>query len=117
MAKRTSTTEDVMKESNLAIAKAEGMRKENYRKLSNEPRVDVFMPPSYQPYFGKVMTVSISGIPIYLPVDGKRYKVPKTYADEVESRRRGVDRMLNRQGRMSNIRGNFERSAGAIRIF
>jgi hypothetical protein len=63
------------------------------------------------------MTVSINGISIFFKVDGSTQKVPKTFADEIASRRLAVDAILNKQHRMADIPNNNEKSPGELALF
>jgi len=82
---------------------------EKYRK---EDKVEVTISPMYRPHFGNKMPVIINGIPIYVPCDGKAYKIPKTYAGVVKGRVRHVDDQIKRAARLSNVRENVEEYAG-----
>ena len=85
-----------------------------YRK---QEKIGVSVSPMYRPYFGKNMHVSINGIAVYVPCDGKVYKLPKAFAVEVMSRIRKVDEMLTRKERMTSISNNVESSPGELRFF
>lgn len=90
--------------------------KANANVLKKSDTVGVALAPMYRPYFGDIMTVSLSGLSIYFPVDGRTYQIPKPYAAMIHERRRRVDDMLTRTGRMANIQGNRESYAGEITL-
>lgn len=81
-----------------------------------QKKVPVYLPTPYQAYFGKIMQVSINGITICFPVNGKRYDVPKTFADEIERRRLAIEDINNKNRRMSDFKNNFEQNMGDIKI-
>lgn len=86
-------------------------------KYRNQEKVSVQISPMYRPYFGNNMAVSINGIAIYVPCDGKVYKVPRIFAVEIMARIRKIDEMLTRKERMTNISNNVESSPGDLRFF
>lgn len=83
----------------------------------NEEKVPIMLSPMYRPYFGNVMRVMINGISIFFPVDGTTHQVPKTFADEIASRRMKVDALIVKQNRMSDITKNAEGSPGELKLF
>ena len=83
----------------------------------DEEKVDMYLSPTYQPYFGKVMHVTINGASIYFPVNGSTYASPKTFADEITSRRKKVDEIIAKQNRMADIPVNVDSATpGDLRI-
>lgn len=89
---------------------------ENQQKLAREykraKKVEVTISPMYRPHFGNQMPVVLNGIPIYVPCDGKAYKIPKQYAAIVRGRIRKVDDQLKRSKRLGNVANNIEAYAG-----
>ena len=82
-----------------------------------EEKVPVTISPLYKPYFGNCMTVSINGISVYVKVDGKSYKVPKTFADEISSRIMAIDKINTKQDRLADVTNNIERTPGELELF
>jgi hypothetical protein len=99
-----------------AIANAATELQITHEKLIKEPRVKVSLGPQYRPYFGNVMAVYLQGIPIFLPLDGKAYSVPKSYAMIIHEKRRAVDRFIMRKARMSSVQENYETFAGELKL-
>lgn len=103
-----------------AEVKAQRAREQRQRELAetyrNLPRMDVQISPMYRPYFGNSMAIMINGISVYVPCDGKRYKVPSNYAAEVQRRVEAVDKKLLREKQSEN-KAVFEHSPGDIDIF
>lgn len=99
-----------------AMMEAEQQTRALHQQLTTEETVPVTMAPLYRPYFGDIMTVGLNGLNIYLPVDGRTYRVPKSYAPIIQGRRRKVDDFITRRQRMSNVQSNFERYAGELNL-
>lgn len=93
---------------------AEKRRKDLVVKYRGEPRVPIILAPQYAAHFGNVMRVSLNGIPIAVRVDGSTQQVPKSYAAEIDRRRRTVDKMLMRMKRLADIQKNAETSPGSL---
>ena len=61
------TSAQATRESDLAVKDAERERKALARQFKKQDTVPVQVSPLYQPYFGKVMTVTINGVSIAIP--------------------------------------------------
>jgi len=105
-----------IQKSNIEYNKSQAKIRENYQELMAEEKVEVTMAPMYQPYFGENMTVGLNGLNIYLPIDGRAYKVPKSYAAIIHARRRMVDDQITRRNRLSNVSANRESYAGELSL-
>lgn len=81
-----------------------------------EPKVALMVAPFYAAYFGKVMTVSLNGIPVYIPCDGRPHDVPMSYAMTVQQRLNKINEQLARQTRFGDISRNLESSPGATQM-
>ncbi len=106
-----------MVDANRQLTQAEDRKKELHKLYKAEDKVPMYLSPMYRPYFGNVMRVMINGISIFFKVDGSTQNIPKTFADEVVSRRISVDTMLARRSRMSEIPKNNERTPGELNLF
>lgn len=111
------TEAQVTAASNKAVAQAEKERKELAKSLKKQEYVPVQVSPLYRPYFGRVMTVTINGASIAIPCDGKTYKVPKTYAEEIKVRIYRQDQLFAKKRRLSDVTNNLEASPGELQIF
>jgi len=100
-----------------AMRDLEQKKKLLHARYIKEKKVPVVLAPSYAAYFGKVMMVSINGISITIPVDGRPYKVPETFATEIGRRRVAVDNIERKKLRMADISKNFEQSPGQLKLF
>lgn len=95
------------------LAEAEIQHKETVKKIKKAKLVEVSLAPMYAPYFGDIMTVSINGVSIYFPCNGRRYKVPEPFAALIHERRRKVDDHEMRRDMLSNVSENVEQVPGA----
>ncbi len=111
------TPAQVTKESDMAVKTAEQERKALARQFKKQETVPVQVSPLYQPYFGKVMTVTINGTSIAIPCNGKTYQVPATFAEEIKVRIYKQDQLLMKKRRMSRVTDNFEASPGELQLF
>ena len=87
------------------------------QQFKNEPKKTVMVSPLYQPYFGKVMPVSINGICVCMPIDGTAHAVPVSFADEILNRIASVDTIIKKQRHMAAIGDNYESTPGELKIF
>ena len=111
------TEAEVIKESDVNVAKAEAGRRKLGEVFRKEEKVPVSISPLYKPYFGKVMTVTINGISCAVPVDGKTYVVPKSFAEEVNIRKFRQDQLTEKAKKLSDVQNNFESSPGELPLF
>jgi len=63
------------------------------------------------------MTVSINGISIIIPCDGRTYQVNKTHAIDALGRIAKVNLMIDRKKKMKDITSNSETAPGEIKFF
>lgn len=82
----------------------------------DQEKVEVSISPLYRPYFGNVMTIIINGVYCALPVDGRTYKLPKSFANEAARRVRAIDKQNNRAERMSDVQNNHESFVGELQL-
>lgn len=87
-----------------------------YKHYKSEERVEIMIAPMYAPYFGNKMTVSINGISIIVPCDGKKVSVPSTFAAEINRRIYEVNRRVEREKGMAD-KAVYEDSPGEARLF
>lgn len=103
--------------SNKAVAEGEKERKSFAKSLRDQDYVPIQVSPLYRPYFGRVMTVTINGASVAIPCDGKTYKVPATFAEEIKVRIYRQDKLFAKKQRLSDVTNNLESSPGELRIF
>lgn len=104
-------------ESNKAVAEGEKDRKQLAQSMKEQDKVPVQVSPLYRPYFGRTMAVTINGASVYIPCDGKTYKVPKVFAQEIKVRIANQDALFAKRRRLSDVTNNIESSPGELRIF
>lgn len=87
--------------------------------VRKEPKVSVSVAPQYAAEFSNNMRVTINGISIFIPIDGREYLVPQSFADEIKRRVHKVNQKLNRfkrKGNASNVVLFEEKSIGEIKL-
>lgn len=113
----TKTTASKKETTDAQIAKADKTaRQKLVAKFSDEEQVPVNLSPMYQPYFGVVMPVIINGIMISVPVDGRTYNIPKSFAAEVFARRNAIDDQQRKGARMADVAKNGEAYIGELKF-
>lgn len=114
MPKKTDQTAEQM----LAIAtnQREASRKKLAEVYRNEPKLPVTLSPFYAPIVGKNALVSIQGISVYVPADGRIYYVNQSHALQLLDTISRIDAKQQKINRMADVKQNFETSAGALRL-
>lgn len=92
-------------------------RRELARHYKEEELKPVTISPLYKPHFGNCMMVTINGIGLAIPCDGKVYNIPKTFANEVQARIGKIDMILEKRNRMKDISKNHETTPGELNFF
>lgn len=92
-------------------------RKNLVEEYRSEEKVTRSVSPLYQPYLGKVIQISINGITIAFPINGTSHKVPRSFADEIDSRVMAIDATINKAKKMADIPENHERYPGELQMF
>ena len=96
---------------------ADFTRKSLVEEYRSEEKVTRSVSPLYQPYLGKVIQISINGITIAFPINGTSHKVPRSFADEIDSRVMAIDATINKAKKMADIPENHERYPGELQMF
>ncbi len=99
---------------NATMSTAQRRMAERYKK---EEMVDVNISPLYRNEFSNNMPVSLNGVRVNVPVDGKTYKLPKSFAMEVRRRIYVADQKTKRLDKMADVKSNVERSPGELKLF
>ena len=87
------------------------------KRYQSEDKVEVSISPLYANELGNVHTIALHGISIYVPVDGRNYKIPYSYALELKGRIAAIDEKSKRMRKMANVAKNSERTAGELKLF
>lgn len=104
----------LQKENNDEVNVKERKRSTLSKVYAGQERVMVSGAPMYQAYFGRIMTISINGVFISVPLDGNRYSIPKTFAKVFLARIKSVNEQLNMQRALSNVTSNGEKYPGQL---
>lgn len=108
--------ENIQRVADLSVQARERDRKGLIKRFLDEPKVQVSVSPLYKPYFGSTVLVSIQGISVYVPANGKTYAIPKSFAGVLYESIAATDARIQKTQRMANVTENFENSAGALRF-
>lgn len=110
-------TASLEQQAHLEVLNKESQHKKLAERYRNEEKVPVTLSPFYAPYLGRTAMVSVQGIPVYIPADGRMYLVNKTHAAQLFDSMFRIDEKIKKTNRLSNVESNFESSAGALRLF
>ena len=91
-------------------------RQELAHAYGKEKKVPVTISPSYRPHFGSNAMISVNGISVYVPCDGRAYSINATHAAELFETISRIDLQLTRQQGMSNVGMNIESSPGSLKF-
>lgn len=83
----------------------------------NEPKVTISISPLYVNEFSRNQPVSLNGIMLRVPTDGRNYDVPESFAMEIKSRIAAADEKFKRLNKMSDVQHNHERTPGELKLF
>lgn len=101
---------------NLAAAE-KATRMKAAKLYAAQPKISISISPMYRPYFGNSMEVIINGVYCAIPVDGKVYQVPRSFANEVARRIKAVDEQNTRADKLADVTGNHENYIGELQLF
>lgn len=81
-------------------------------KYKAEKKYKVKGAPAYQAHFGSVMSIIINGVLIAVPLDGRSYEIPESFAQVFNSRIRQIDNMALQQSALADVTNNIESMPG-----
>ena len=81
-------------------------------KYKAEKKYKVKGAPAYQAHFGSVMSIVINGVLIAVPLDGRSYEIPESFAQVFNSRIRQIDNMALQQSALADVTNNVESMPG-----
>lgn len=81
-----------------------------------EKKVSVTISPFYAPRLGRVATITVNAISVYVPCDGKAYDIPETFAASLRRKLANIDTLEARGKALSDVANNVESFAGQLRI-
>lgn len=121
MASKTNSTEKAeaslgaaARLNNTEVVKKEAKRVSVADSYKKQSKVAVTGAPMYRAYFGNLMPIIINGVRIDVPLDGRKYEVPKAFARIFNARIRSVNDQLAAQKAMSDVQSNHEQYPGAL---
>lgn len=82
-----------------------------------EELVEISISPLYANEFSRNMPIVLNGVRVDIPVDGRVYKVPFSYALEARNRIANADAKFKRLNKMADVVNNIERSPGELKLF
>ncbi len=112
----TKKQENLGRVAEMSIQAREKDRKGLIKRFQSERKIQVSVSPFYKPYFGSVAMISVQGISVHVPVNSKTYTVPQTFAEHLHEAIADVDKAVQRNERLSNVSGNFEKHVGALKF-
>ena len=101
---------------NRAVNALEQQRRGLVKYYQNETKVKVKGAPAYQAHFGSVMSIIINGIMVAVPLDGRAYAIPETFAQVFNTRIRQIDKIALQQEALSDVSSNQETSPGELNL-
>ena len=78
---------------------------------AKEKKVAVSIPAPYKPYFGSTAMISVNGVSVYIPVDGRSYYVNETHAAEIFETLQNINAGTEQRAALANVQQNKERSS------
>lgn len=108
--------DDTSVQLNAIIKRRDGQRQAAARAYEQEEKILVSISPSYRPHLGKTAHASLNGISVYVPVDGRPYRVNKSHAALILSSIRKYDDQMLRGEKLGKINQNVEQRPGDIKF-
>lgn len=100
----------------LLLKRRDAARHAVSQEYEREDKATVSISPSYRPYLGSTAMISANGIAVYIPVNGRPYRVNKTHAAILYETLARYDASIMKQKGMADIQGNIEDSPGSLRF-
>lgn len=79
-----------------------------------EEQVAVTIAPAYRAQLGSTAMISVNGISVHIPCNGRPYKINATHAAEVFETLSRIDKQTMRQGLMADVKSNDEGFPGEL---
>ena len=109
-----------LKKSAMDLTELQSRQNVFLEKVRTEPKVPVSVAPQYAAEFSNNMRVTINGISVFVPINGKTYMLPETFAAEVQRRVYKVNQKLNRFKKKNGVSNDViieEKSIGEIKLY
>ena len=110
--KQSSSVAAMTADNNQNVNALEKKRLSLVEKYKAEKKYKVKGAPAYQAHFGSVMSIIINGVLIAVPLDGRSYEIPESFAQVFNSRIRQIDNMALQQSALADVTNNVESMPG-----
>ena len=110
--KQSGSVAAMTAENNQSVNALEKKRFSLVEKYKAEKKYKVKGAPAYQAHFGSVMSIVINGVLIAVPLDGRSYGIPESFAQVFNSRIRQIDNMALQQSALADVANNIESMPG-----
>ena len=110
--KQSSSVAAMTADNNQNVNALEKKRFSLVEKYKAEKKYKVKGAPAYQAHFGSVMSIVINGVLIAVPLDGRSYEIPESFAQVFNSRIRQIDNMALQQSALADVANNIESMPG-----
>lgn len=110
--KQSGSVAAMTADNNQSVNALEKKRLSLVEKYKAEKKYKVKGAPAYQAHFGSVMSIIINGVLIAVPLDGRSYEIPESFAQVFNSRIRQIDNMALQQSALADVTNNVESMPG-----
>ena len=110
--KQSSSVAAMTADNNQSVNALEKKRFSLVEKYKAEKKYKVKGAPAYQAHFGSVMSIIINGVLVTVPLDGRSYEIPESFAQVFNSRIRQIDNMALQQSALADVANNIESMPG-----
>ena len=110
--KQSGSVAAMTADNNQSVNALEKKRFSLVEKYKAERKCKVKGAPAYQAHFGSVMSIIINGVLITVPLDGRSYEIPESFAQVFNSRIRQIDNMALQQSALADVTNNVESMPG-----
>ena len=110
--KQSGSVAAMTADNNQSVNALEKKRLSLVEKYKAEKKYKVKGAPAYQAHFGSVMSIIINGVLVTVPLDGRSYEIPESFAQVFNSRIRQIDNMALQQSALADVANNIESMPG-----
>ena len=110
--KQSGSVAAMTADNNQSVNALEKKRFSLVEKYKAEKKYKVKGAPAYQAHFGSVMSIIINGVLVTVPLDGRSYEIPESFAQVFNSRIRQIDNMALQQSSLADVTNNVESMPG-----
>ena len=110
--KQSGSVAAMTADNNQSVNALEKKRFSLVEKYKAEKKYKVKGAPAYQAHFGSVMSIIIDGVLVTVPLDGRSYEIPESFAQVFNSRIRQIDNMALQQSALADVANNIESMPG-----